>query len=46
MTDEVNMLAIDNQKFSVFFSVLRVRAVLFYGINKFFSTLAIPHFRI
>ena len=36
MTDEVNMLAINNQKFSVFFSVLRVRAVLFYGINKFF----------
>ena len=37
MTDEVNMLA-DNQKFSVFFSVLLVRAVLFYGINKF-----VPH---
>ena len=35
MTDEVNMLAIDNQKFSVFSSVLLVLAVLFYGINKF-----------
>ena len=35
MTDEVNMLVIDNQKFSVFFSVLRVRAVLFYDINEF-----------
>ena len=38
MTDEVNMLAIDNQKFSVFFGVLCVCAVLFYGINKF-----VPH---
>ena len=35
MTDEVNMLAIDNQKFSVFFGVLLVHAVLFNGINKF-----------
>ena len=39
MTDEVNMLAIDNQKFSVFFGVLCVRTVLFYGINKF-----VPHY--
>ena len=38
MTDEVNMLAIGNQKLSVSFSVLRVRAVLFYGLNKF-----VPH---
>ena len=38
MSDEVNMLAIGNQKFSVFFGVLLVHAVLFYGINKF-----VPH---